>query len=189
VFVSDKTLSDECYGIILKMHHTGAFKSRAPNKDKPTLMHLAVQAHLMALFNGSFVIGLAQGCLGTVYPMGYCDCLRGSWTKIEKAVLATIPEGMVLHIDMEQFFWSVNTHKSWFLSRVNIHAYDAPEATALDISSLKQQEVPEAMTLCSEILCPKAEVCIRIRFWRGKGKKAYSARIYTSDGCKDFREE
>jgi hypothetical protein len=182
--VSEYVLSEKCYKIICSMHRTGVFSSRAPNKDKPTKLHLAVQKYLYALFNGDggefSLVGINK------YPRSYLSPLIGNWDKIENAVVNSIPTDRPMYNDMATFFWNPNTSKSCFLQLVNIKAYDVPSVSPADVKELKRRELPNDVSRCSEVMCPRAEACMRI-LSKGKGEHVvHSSFLFDEHGCKNF---
>jgi hypothetical protein len=184
MIIDGKRLSDPCYKIICAMHRTGVFSSRAPNKDKPTKLHLEVQEYLDWLFNGAWHVLMAH-YIGK-YSRTYLDPLIGDWAKIESAVVNSIPTDRPMYNDMATFFWNPNTNTSRFLQLVNIKAYDTPETSIQDIKELKRRELPNDVSRCTEIMCPKADTCMRVKA-RGEGSRVVvSTFLFDENGCENY---
>jgi hypothetical protein len=182
--IEKDVFTPECYKIILAMHRTGVFRSRTPNKDKPSLLYLQVQEYLVDIFNGSFALHYVVG--GKERAIDYLDPLKGDWAKIESAVVNSIPTDRPMYNDMATFFWNPHTDKSRFLQLVNIKAYDTPKVTSQDIKELKRRELPNDVSRCTEIMCPKAELCLRTKS-RGKGSHVVmSTFLFDENGCDSF---
>jgi hypothetical protein len=184
-FVVEDVLSLECYKIILAIHRTGIFSSRAPNKDKPSKLHIQVAKWLHHIYNGGFICSINQNGLRD-FPISYLNCLIGDWTKIESAVVNSIPTDRPMYNDMATFFWNSDKQISRFLYGVNIKAYDTPKVTPQDIKELKRRELPNDVSRCTEIMCPKAELCQRVKS-KGTGNYAVmSTFLFDENGCDSF---
>jgi hypothetical protein len=185
--VPENILSEECLKIILAMHNTKRFSSRAPNRYKPTKLHLQVQDYLYKIFNGSFMASFTgERVIENKFTVGYLAPIMGDWNKIEQSILGAIPTDRPMHNDMASFFWNTNTNISQFLFNVNIHAYAVPTVSPAEVKELKRRELPNDVSRCSEVMCPRAEACMRI-LSKGRGEYVvHSSFLFDEHGCKNF---
>lgn len=179
--IPDKALLDPCYDIILAIHNTRRFTSRAPNRDNPTKLHLNVQEALLALYNGNF------GHTKREEPHQF-DPLVGNWQNIKECVLDTI-ENIVrdrpITVDMATFFWNENTGKSQFSIYSNTKVFDKPVISVTEKKALKQRELPLDVSRCSSIMCPRYEECARSSKPKGE-RYVCTAFLFDDKGCDRF---
>jgi hypothetical protein len=166
------TLSDECYDIILAIHLTGLFKSRIPNKQHPSRIHLQVQDYLNEIYNGSFMHhGLVP--------------LKGDWEKVKGAVLGSLPIERGISVGMAEFFWNPQTNKSQFLMFVRLNPFEAPTTRAEHMQFLRKRELALDLSRCSSLFCPKYELCLRAQIPKGEIYSVTSF-YFNDQGCDNF---
>jgi hypothetical protein len=178
--IPDDSLLDPCYDIILAAHNTRRFSSRAPNKDNPTKLHLAVQKYLLMLYNGNF----------PHHQSGKPDqfkALIGNWQNIKDCFIDSIPTDRVVTVDMATFFWNENTNKSQFAIYSNTKVFDKPEVTVREKKVLKQRELPLDVSRCSSIMCPRYEECVRAVKPHG-ARYVCTSFLFDDTGCGHFEE-